>query len=285
MPDPSCQATNGRTDWGAEPEWVEVLSTGMVGQRDYLIRHTRDVGKAAALPDAPRYGQPWSTDLPLLKVTRVRFVQIGGVDESLGGGGGNVWARAEYATPQAGGRLPDVRPGDKYSVIVPSVSSLNRVYDARRELNGGVGSVFDEFEFVPPPDETVVWDGPIKGGRGYQVPVGTTAFEIHTFPMRALTDVLLTRMIRLQRFQMVNNDRVTIPRVLGSEVDYAFEPGQLKYTSYRVGQDRGLYNVVHLVEASPDWFERWVREDEFGDAEGDPIRTVALPAAKLAGLW
>lgn len=281
MPTPAliCREVTGKTAWGAGPETLRQTPSGWAGHRDFTVYGTRNTDVALNFVETPGIGAKWSTLMPTLTVVSRDTAVIGGTgSDTHGGGGGAVWVKLDYSTPQQGGRLPDNRAGDKYTLIKPGVTSFNRVYDARKEMGPA-------FEYLDPPGELFVWDGQVKGGRGFQVAIGTIGLEVYSFPTTPIGQALVSKMIRLQRYQMLNKLQVQLPKIYNTPTTLIFGPGELKYTDFEVGSDRGVHMVRHVLEAGPDWFERWVKEDERGRSVGDPILSVGYPAGDFAGLW
>jgi hypothetical protein len=277
----TAELVRGKTSWGAEQVRLRETESGWTARAYWVIHGTPDVVEAEIGSEGivPKRGDPLSSRMPTLRVVAREFLEIGGVFDTATQTGGHVGLVVDYATPNAGGRLPSPSDGVKFSRFKASTTTLNRVYDARKELGSS-------FEFISPPGQITVVDSPVKGGRGYNVAVGMQEIEVSRYYKADLIDTqFLSRLIMLQNFQAVNLEELAIPPVYGTEASFTFRPGELRYVGYEMDADRGLVLLTHTLAAAPDWFTRWVREDDTGEAVGEPIITVSYPAMDFNGLW
>lgn len=273
----TAKLNTGVTSWGAAPAELREIVGGFSGTQDWLISHAATEAQARTAPELPSMSTPWSADLPLLKPISKTFRRIGGTYDTATQSGVHYWCRIEYATPTAGGRLPDPRPGDRFMEIVPSDTTITRRFDAQWELGPG-------FQYVAPPGPVITL--PIAGGRGMTVEVGQVALSITTFIEVGRLDIAtLRRLIGFQRYKYVNKDRVQTPPLLGTNDTFAFDTGQLRYGTFSLNNERGVLRLVQTVHMAEDWWFRWVAEDETGQPEGEPYLQVAYPAAEYSGLW
>jgi hypothetical protein len=276
----TAQLVRGKTDWGAQQVRLIESESGWTARSYWLISGTPDVVEAeiGSVGLVPKVGDPLSARMANLKVVGREFVEIGGSYDTAAQTGGHVGLVVDYATPSAGGRLPSPTAGLKFSRFRAGVTTLNRVYDVRKELGTG-------YDYINPAGNTVI-DSPVKGGRGYNVAVGQQEIEVSRYyKADEVTSVFLSRLIELQTFQAVNRDEVPIPPVYGTTASFTFRQGELRYVGYEMDADRGLVLLVHTLAAAPDWWTRWVREDDTGEAVGDPVITVSYPAMDFSGLW
>lgn len=255
---PTASLITGRNDFGAEAPTIEELPTGVRGLRDYWC-NTDDGFAALSSLGLPIKGEAWSIAAPNLKVVGRSVRYIGGTALPATQLNGVCVVRVVYETPGLNGRLPPPQPGDKYTLVVPSIASVPVFYDIRPLFNI-----------------------PINNGRGATRSIGTTQARVVTYPDEAV-DII--RLVQLQREQFLNNSGISLPPTRYGGLTMNFGARELRYNMFEIGDNDGLLEVTHYLEMAPHHDVEWQQEDSEGNALPNVFVSRVYDTASFDGLW
>lgn len=252
---PVAELVEGNNDRFGEAPRFEQTADGTVGVEDYRVQ-TPDPIVALLAAGVPEIGQPNAfLNTLLCRKKNARYV-----------GGDWCAVNVTYATEGAGGQItPEPFVGTSYSRIIPGTTTIQRRYDVRIETD------FNTYK------------SPINGLRGTTVTVGTMTLEVTAFPQSFAAADLRT-LIRLARRNSLNQDTVTAPPLLGTQISLAFDPGELKYVTFEMDREGGLLRIRHYMEMAEDFDFVWYEEDELGNAVTG-FRSVVYPSEPFAGIF
>lgn len=228
---------------------VEKTPEGLTGYQNYRV-DTLDEAQALAAVGLPAAGSAWGTGLTNLKARRyVTYPE------------GISWTRVEviYESDEKGGFKPSPAVGVKWTEIQGSADSVT-VYTA--------------------PDG---WR--LNNGRGASKIVGRTNVEVHAYIAdTAFNSTYWNLLVSLMG--KVNSNAQSLPRLGGGPASATMNAGELLYIGHQPKLVApGIMEVVHSLQAAPDFKVRWLLED----AGGNPIPGLQVAdvqeAASFAGAW
>ena len=265
---PVAQLIRGTSPFGAQPPTLVDTPLGSEGTRDYLI-NTGDETFAATALGLPLPNDPWDlTNRPSLLVRRRTIKRVGGKDNALTSNGANCLAHVEYQTPQfRGGQPTTAKAGDKFTVLTPGVTSIQRMYAI----------------------DAVAGDPPIAEGRGVSVNIGTTRAIVTKYIQQVGNTPIVdfARLIGITDDQAINSDTCTLPPVQGTNISITgLTAGMVQYVVYDVtpANSTGLVKVVHTLNLARDFLATWQTADFNGNYSAIPKTANVYPTAVLADL-
>lgn len=278
MPTPIATMEEGKTSWGAGPPTIDEDERGVVGKRWYKITGRGEHEDAMQATGLPKIGDPWSPGTPGLVVTNRSFKDIGGCLVTATQVGGWTACEVTYRTPDLSGSTPLPVYGKKYSEFEGGLTSLKRLFDFR--VNPPPGS---HWVFPAEDDDNLVPRAQIEGASGMQVGRGTVRLTVNKWVKGE--DVNIKRMLALAKDELLNFDQITAPPMINDTRQWVFEPGELRYITFKLIPDGRLIKVCHIMEAAPDHYHRWQPIDDQGRPVGNMVSSVVYGAANYQGLW
>jgi len=256
-------------------------ANGRTMTRTALVTGTGDHLVALMATGIPRVGDQYGTTG--LFATTAEAVRIGGWDRQGNQTGGACKVTVKYASAGY------VNWG--YQVTGPESNYTELDYTQR--------SVQVMFGFNPGGPFTPGHEGdsgPINNGEGAAKEVASFSCKVHGFSLNPQS-LNMARMLTLGANGSRNANAMTLPRMKTpynlnlSPPSLDFAIGQLRYMGPQSTQwilsatgTNYVYEVVHLLQAAPDWLTQWTKTNK----DGVPIASSAAQIydlQDLGGLW
>ena len=248
-------------------EVLQETSAGWRGTRTWLV-NTSNTTKAMRADGLPELGDPWSDDMPDLKVVRRGPTRSkGGWDDEVSGRVGTIYVPVEYETPRLSGRFTPASEADVWTEVSVQVDTLRRQYPVER-LSPGGGEIT-----------------PILNGDGIDTQGLSIFLNVHSF-WRADRDIPWDIMLRLGYPECKTNDRpVTVPNIMHSGRSRVFDVGQLLFLGPQSMEQVGEFlEIVWNIRAAANFEFLWQSEDDKGNA-AQQYRDRIYERDSFAGLW
>lgn len=231
-------------------------SNGLVLSQVYLV-NTADEARALTASGLPRQGDAFAIDQPGLVCVSRQAAFESGVDDPVTLTGGWTRVTCRFATSGRWGRgnvpSPTAATLKPYTEFQPSTTSVTVYQSWPPDAPGVVG----------PPKP------PINNGRGVNIETGQLFLAVHEFKSGSydIRDWLDTYYLTLRG--TVNANTIVIAPLLGLGANIQFNPGELRYRTASLSVSGNVIEIVHQLEAAPDFLARWATE--YPDGTVGPI--------------
>lgn len=260
------------------PQTSAVGPNGRTMTRTALVTGTGDHLVALFATGIPRYGDEFGNSGMFCQT--VKAIRIGGWDRNGDNSSGCCRVTCEYSTVPINWQYAATGPESNYTEIDYTRRSLQVMWG----WNPG-----GPFDGVPT-------SGPINNGEGASKEVAGFSLKIHAYTLQP-QNIDLARMLLIGANGSRNSNAMVLPplkrpnRLLMNPPTLSFGVGQLRYmgpesTNWILSATgtNYIYEVVHLLEAAPDWLTQWTKTNQ----DGVPISSNAAQIyglADLGGLW
>lgn len=242
----------------AAPPRIRRTSDGLEAECSYFI-NTRNQDEAFFV--GPAYSDAWSAKFPTLKVYDLEVQQYAGQDRSgTPPTGGLCIKRCLFRTPSGGKLAPPGVQGLSYTELDCGTETLTVMYDVNPAFTA-----------------------PLSNGEGAPKLTGV---------VRAMVTVYVAlnqapdygRLIGLTRRKPLNDDVLTLPKLVGTNVELQQAPGTVRYEGFRSSVENDLLKVTHELTLADDFDFIWIREDQKGNAIQSVVSTI-YGSEDLNNLW
>lgn len=250
---------------------------GLEGERNYEV-NTDLEHLALHAVGVPRLGEAWGLasagELACAVISREVF-RIGGRDDTGTGTGGLSRVQCLYGPVNV---IPGL-DGKPWTEVRFGVETMTAKYPHFRTQ---VASLLDDSGLVVPPP----YDQ-IAGGDGASVELGTLEALVHVYLQPSMMGAYLSRVIALCRPSRVNRYPLVLPRLQGTNAEWAIaaEQARMRAAEVRLPVGGRLEIVLNLALAE-DWRTVWQPEDSTG--KGVPnvyFKDNVYYSGDFGGLW